>query len=81
MKPVHHRVRRFTVLKSVPIPYPVDNIDTDAIMPKQFLKTIQRSGLGKAIFYERRHCGGDAHGPAGSFAPSLQDNLCAHSSR
>jgi len=44
-----------TVVTGIAIPYEVDNVDTDAIMPKQFLKTIQRSGLGKSIFYERRY--------------------------
>ena len=51
------------MVTGIAIPYEVDNVDTDAIMPKQFLKTIQRSGLGKSIFYERR-CTGREHAHA-----------------
>ena len=46
---------KFTNLKSVPAPLPMINIDTDMIIPKQFLKTIKRSGLGKNLFFELRY--------------------------
>ncbi|KAI8999895.1 3-isopropylmalate dehydratase [Hyaloraphidium curvatum] len=45
----------FTVLKGIAAPLPVPNIDTDAIIPKQFLKTILKTGLGVSLFYERRY--------------------------
>jgi 3-isopropylmalate/(R)-2-methylmalate dehydratase small subunit len=45
---------KFTTLTGVAAPMPLVNIDTDMIIPKQFLKTIQRSGLGKNLFDEMR---------------------------
>ena len=48
-------MKKFTTLKSIPAYLPIVNIDTDMIIPKQFLKTIKRSGLGKSLFYEMRH--------------------------
>ncbi|KAJ3011697.1 3-isopropylmalate dehydratase [Thoreauomyces humboldtii] len=45
----------FTVLKGIAAPLPMSNIDTDMIIPKQFLKTIKRTGLGKSLFYELRY--------------------------
>ncbi len=45
----------FTRLTGVAAPLPITNVDTDMIIPKQFLKTIKRSGLGKALFYEMRY--------------------------
>ncbi|KAJ4300509.1 3-isopropylmalate dehydratase [Collariella sp. IMI 366227] len=45
---------KFTVLKGIAAPMEKANIDTDAIIPKQFLKTIKRTGLGTALFYEMR---------------------------
>ena len=42
-------------IKSIPAYIPLMNIDTDKIIPKQFLKTIKRSGLGKSLFYEMRY--------------------------
>ncbi|MGO8953282.1 MAG: 3-isopropylmalate dehydratase small subunit [Rhodomicrobium sp.] len=45
----------FTSLTSVAAPLPMINVDTDMIIPKQFLKTIQRTGLGKSLFYEMRY--------------------------
>ena len=44
----------FVTIKSIPAPLPMINIDTDMIIPKQFLKTIKRSGLGKNLFHELR---------------------------
>ena len=48
-------MNKFTTLKSVPAYLPIVNIDTDMIIPKQFLKTIKRTGLGKNLFYEMRY--------------------------
>ena len=45
----------FLTLKSIPAPLPMINVDTDMIIPKQFLKTIKRSGLGKNLFHELRY--------------------------
>ena len=45
----------FTILKGIAAPLPMMNIDTDMIIPKQFLKTIKRSGLGKNLFHELRY--------------------------
>ena len=47
-------MQKFTVLKGVAAPMPMVNVDTDMIMPKQFLKTIKRTGLGKAAFFDMR---------------------------
>ena len=46
---------KFTTLTGIAPPMPLVNIDTDMIIPKQFLKTIQRSGLGKNLFDEMRY--------------------------
>jgi 3-isopropylmalate/(R)-2-methylmalate dehydratase small subunit len=46
---------KFTVLTGVAAPLPMINVDTDMIIPKQFLKTIKRSGLGKNLFDEMRY--------------------------
>jgi len=48
-------MRKFNTLKSIPTYLPIVNIDTDMIIPKQFLKTIKRTGLGKNLFYEMRY--------------------------
>jgi len=48
-------MEKFTVLSSVAAPLPIRNVDTDMIIPKQFLKTIKRTGLGKSLFYEMRY--------------------------
>ena len=48
-------MNKFTTLKSIPAYLPIVNIDTDMIIPKQFLKTIKRTGLGKSLFYEMRY--------------------------
>ena len=45
----------FIKLSSIPAPLPMINVDTDMIIPKQFLKTIKRSGLGKNLFHELRY--------------------------
>ena len=48
-------MEKFTTLTAVAAPMPLINIDTDMIIPKQFLKTIKRSGLGVDLFYEMRY--------------------------
>ena len=48
-------MEKFTKLKSIPSYLALQNIDTDMIIPKQFLKTIKRTGLGKSLFYEMRY--------------------------
>jgi len=48
-------MQKFTTLTGVAAPLPMINIDTDMIIPKQFLKTIKRTGLGKSLFYELRY--------------------------
>ena len=48
-------MQKFTNLKSIPAYLPIVNIDTDMIIPKQFLKTIKRTGLGKNLFFEMRY--------------------------
>jgi len=46
---------KFTTLTGVAAPLPMRNVDTDMIIPKQFLKTIKRTGLGKSLFFEMRY--------------------------
>jgi len=53
------KMQKFNTLKSIPAYLPIVNIDTDMIIPKQFLKTIKRTGLGKNLFFEMRY---DDHG-------------------
>ena len=48
-------MKKFNNLKSIPANLPMINIDTDMIIPKQFLKTIKRTGLGKSLFFEMRY--------------------------
>ena len=48
-------MKKFSSIKSIPAYLPIVNIDTDMIIPKQFLKTIKRTGLGKSLFYEMRY--------------------------
>ena len=48
-------MKKFISLKSIPAYLPIVNVDTDMIIPKQFLKTIKRTGLGKNLFYEMRY--------------------------
>ena len=48
-------MKKFNVLKGIPANLPMINVDTDMIIPKQFLKTIKRTGLGKGLFFEMRH--------------------------
>jgi 3-isopropylmalate/(R)-2-methylmalate dehydratase small subunit len=48
-------MQKFNSLTSIPVYLPIVNIDTDMIIPKQFLKTIKRTGLGKSLFFEMRY--------------------------
>ena len=48
-------MRKFNILKGIPAHLPMMNIDTDMIIPKQYLKTIKRTGLGKSLFFEMRY--------------------------
>tara|TARA_B100001115_G_scaffold98226_1_gene72238 strand:- start:1340 stop:1945 length:606 start_codon:yes stop_codon:yes gene_type:complete len=48
-------VQKFDKIKAIAAPLPMINVDTDMIIPKQFLKTIKRSGLGKNLFHELRY--------------------------
>ena len=50
-----NKMQKFNSLKSIPAYLPIVNIDTDMIIPKQFLKTIKRTGLGKNLFFEMRY--------------------------
>ena len=49
------KMQKFNSLISIPAYLPIVNIDTDMIIPKQFLKTIKRTGLGKSLFFEMRY--------------------------
>jgi len=48
-------MKKFNTLKGIPANLPMINVDTDMIIPKQFLKTIKRTGLGKNLFFEMRY--------------------------
>ena len=48
-------MEKFKILKGIPAHLPMINVDTDMIIPKQFLKTIKRTGLGKSLFFEMRY--------------------------
>ena len=48
-------MQKFSFIKGIPAYLPIVNIDTDMIIPKQFLKTIKRTGLGKNLFFEMRY--------------------------
>ena len=48
-------MKKFDILKGIPASLPMINVDTDMIIPKQFLKTIKRTGLGKSLFFEMRY--------------------------
>ena len=52
---IKNKMQKFNTLKSIPAYLPIVNIDTDMIIPKQFLKTIKRTGLGKNLFFEMRY--------------------------
>ena len=49
------KMKKFDILKGIPASLPMMNVDTDMIIPKQFLKTIKRTGLGKSLFFEMRY--------------------------
>jgi 3-isopropylmalate/(R)-2-methylmalate dehydratase small subunit len=56
-------MEKFDHLTGVAAPLPMINVDTDMIIPKQFLKTIKRTGLGKSLFYEMRYDGEGRENP------------------
>jgi len=56
-------MEKFTKLTGVAAPMPIRNIDTDMIIPKQFLKTIKREGLGKNLFDEMRYLDDGSENP------------------
>ena len=55
LESIKTKMQKFNSLTSVPVYLPIVNIDTDMIIPKQFLKTIKRTGLGKNLFFEMRY--------------------------
>ena len=55
LESIRIKMKKFNKLKSIPAYLPIVNIDTDMIIPKQFLKTIKRTGLGKNLFFEMRY--------------------------
>jgi len=55
LESIRIKMQKFESLKSIPTYLPIVNIDTDMIIPKQFLKTIKRTGLGKYLFFEMRY--------------------------
>ena len=55
LESINIKMQKFNSLKSIPVYLPIVNIDTDMIIPKQFLKTIKRTGLGKNLFFEMRY--------------------------
>ena len=63
---------KFTTLTGIAAPLPMINVDTDMIIPKQFLKTIKRSGLGKNLFDEMRYT------PEGAEVPDFVLNQAAY---
>ena len=65
-------MQKFDVLTGVAAPLNIVNIDTDMIIPKQFLKTIKRTGLGKSLFFEMRYT------PEGAEIPSFVLNQPAY---
>ena len=48
-------MKKFNILKGIPANLPMINVDTDMIIPKQFVKTIKRTGLGQSLFFEMRY--------------------------
>ncbi len=56
-------MKKFDKLTAVAAPLPMINVDTDMIIPKQFLKTIKRTGLGKSLFFEMRYDENGAENP------------------
>ena len=71
-------MQKFTTLTGVAAPMPLINIDTDMIIPKQFLKTIKRTGLGKNLFDEMRY---DEKGNEKPAISQRQDPCCGRQFR
>ncbi len=57
-------MQAFTKLSGVAAPLPMGNVDTDMLIPKQFLKTLVRTGLGKSLFFEQRYNDDGSEKPA-----------------
>src|ERR1700746_3625566 len=57
------RMEKFTVVEGVAAPLRQINVDTDAIIPKQYLKTVKRTGLGKGLFSEKRYLDDGSENP------------------
>src|ERR1700681_1805626 len=83
-------MQKFTVLEGVAAPLKMINIDTDMIIPKQYLKTVKRTGLGKGLFAEKRYRDDGSENPdfvlnKPAYRKSkilvAADNLCCGSSR
>jgi len=55
LESIKTKMQKFNSLTSIPVYLPIVNIDTDMIIPKQFLKTVKRTGLGKNLFFEMRY--------------------------
>ena len=55
LESIKTKMQKFNSLTSIPVYLPIVNIDTDMIIPKQFLKTIKRTGLGNNLFFEMRY--------------------------
>src|SRR5690348_4891704 len=55
LEPSRSAMEKFTTLEGVAAPLKIINVDTDMIIPKQYLKTIKRTGLGKGLFSEQRY--------------------------
>ncbi len=71
--PSHTALPKFTRLRGIAAPLDRANVDTDAIIPKQFLKTIKRTGLGKALFYALRYDTDAAGVPPSHLPPERAD--------
>lgn len=56
-------MEKFSLLTGIAAPMPMVNVDTDMMMPKQFLKTIKRTGLGISVFYDMRYDENEAERP------------------
>ncbi|MGF7141260.1 3-isopropylmalate dehydratase small subunit [Roseimarinus sediminis] len=56
-------IDKFTTLKSTAVPLPIENVDTDQIIPARFLKAVERKGFGENLFRDWRYLDGDTPNP------------------
>ena len=63
-------MQKFTTLEGVAAPMKMINVDTDMIIPKQYLKTIKRTGLGSGLFSEKRYFDGFMAAPRARVKPA-----------